>query len=182
MNTYKFIDDYDASDFHHFDGLIRTNHADGYIPNVGDVVDIVNDIVGIDNTGNPYTLKAGGFFTQNVCQVTAITQDSDGNIDITLDDGTSSSPIVVIEANPANFSSANFINSALFKPYSGTVKAAGNVATAASNVVTGIGNAASGLGSAVGSIGKNFNVIIIVVVIIGAVVLWNKLGFKSMIK
>jgi len=151
--------DYSLEHFHHFDGV---NHAD-YQPQVGDIVNILNPITGIDNAGNSYTLKGSGFWEDNVAQIQAI-----GNDTITIDDKTDHSPIVIVHPPSGAFELASWLNTKLFKPYS-------TIVTVSGNVVTGVENAALTASNLVKNIGSNLSWIIIVAVIIGAIIIFSKL-------
>jgi len=151
--------DYTLESFHHFDGV---NHAD-YTPNIGDVVNVLTEMVGIDKDGHPYTLAASGWLSKNVVQI-----EGNSNDVITLNDGTASSPIKIVHA-PANaFEPANFINAYAFKPY--TVSRA-----VISNVAQGVESAATTTSNLIKGIGQNLSWIIIVAVIIGALILFVNL-------
>lgn len=150
MNTFEI------ERFHHFDGV---RHID-YTPQVGDIVNVVNDIVGIDTNGNAYTLNGSNFWKDNVVQIIAVGDDT-----MTVDDQTSSSPVVIVHAPIGAFEDASYFNKKFFKPYVTTTKVI-------DNVVTGVENAATVASSLINGIGSHITAIIVVAVIIGALVLY----------
>ena len=152
--------DYTVDRFHHYDGVIH--HAD-YNPQVGDIVNVVNDIVGIDNKGNAYKLTGSTFWSDNVAQIQAI-----GNDTITIDDKTDHSPVVIVHAPLGAFEPANFLNAKLFKPYSTTVKVVDNVAT-------GIESAATTTSELIKGIGSHLSWFIVAAIVIGGLLLFSNL-------
>ena len=115
--------------------------GDVYTPTTGDVVNVLNDIVGKDANGNDYTIKAGSFFTPNVVMIQGASPS--GNT-LQINDGTSYSPITTTYTDNQNsFELANFINKFLFKPFAGTIKVVNTVATDTANVVQNAADTAS---------------------------------------
>ncbi len=158
--------DFTIENFHHFDGV---RHAD-YSPNVGDIVNVINDITGIDNAGNTYTVAGSGWFSKNVAQIVAI-----GNDMVTIDDGSASSPIVIVHPPIDAFESASSANQLLFKPtvitrelVSGTTEVADKIVKTSTSVANGVIDFAS-------KIGSNISWIIIVAVLIGGLILYSNL-------
>lgn len=165
MNTYEI------SRFHEYDGV---HHAD-YTPNVGDIVDVDEDIHGVDKNGNPYTITASGFWNKNVVQLMSPVG-SDGSV--TLNDGSDASPIAITDATPTSFSLANELNQLLFKPavissniYTKTIDTAGTVAN---TVLETTQRAVTSTGSFLSGLAGNIKWILIAAVVIGVIVLFSK--------
>jgi len=160
MNTYEI------ERFHHFDGV---HHADGLF-NVGDIVDVEEPLTGIDKNGNVYHVDASGWFTKNVVQLMTTIDDS-GHV--TINDGTSNSPIVVTNATPDSFSPASWLNRLAFKPYVVTTTVVGQVIDTGSKVVTSVvdtaGNVVSETTDLVSGISKNLKWIFIAALVLGAI-------------
>jgi len=159
MNTYEI------ERFHCYDGV---RHADAVF-NVGDIVDVEEPLVGVDKNGDVYHVDPSGFFTKNVVQLMTVVDDS-GHV--TINDGTSNSPIVITNATPTSFSSANFLNEALFKPYVVATTVSGQIIDTGSKVVTSVvdtaGNVVTQTTDLLSGLSKNLKWILIAVAIVVA--------------